>query len=399
MLSMPSKTNIPATRPKIDFAELSIAIVGGLALALIALFLCVVPLTGKVASGRDFVVYWATGQQLDHHANPYDSDAIMRLERAAGLPAEYGALYMRNPPWNLILTVPLGFLGLRVAAMLWSLILAGCLAASVRLLWIMHGRPRNRLHWLGYSFAPAMICLFAGQTSLFALLGLVLFLRFHETRPFIAGLSLWLCALKPHLFLPFGVVLLAWIVVSKSYKLMAGAAVAMAASCALVFSIDPTAWTQYFHMIRVSGIQSEYIPCLSVALRIWLNPNAMWIPYVPSALGCLWALGYFWSRRHVWNWLKDGSPLMLASILLAPYCWMFDQSLAVPALLHGAYVTRSRILLTVLAFASVLIDIEVIGGVKMGSVYFLWTAPAWLLWYLLACRSAKEPLTGQLATQ
>jgi hypothetical protein len=390
--------NTPASRPRVDFAELSIATVGGLALALIALFLCVVPLTGKVASGRDFVVYWATGQQLAHHANPYDSDAMMRIERSAGLPAEYGVLYMRNPPWNLILTIPLGFIGLRVAALLWSLILAGCLAVSVRLLWIMHGRPSNRLHWLGYSFAPAMICLFAGQTSLFALLGLVLFLKFHATRPFIAGLSLWLCALKPHLFLPFGVVFLVWIVVSKSYKLMVGATVAMAASCALVYSFDPMAWTQYFQMIRVSGIQKEYIPCLSVALRVWLSPNAMWVPYVPSALGTIWALGYFWTRRHVWDWSKDGSLLMLVSILVAPYCWMFDQSLAVPALLHGAYVLRSRILLTVLAFSSVLIDIEVIGSVKMGSVFFLWTAPAWLAWYVFACRDRSRSQTGQPAT-
>jgi hypothetical protein len=394
---MPSKTNTPASRPRVDFAELSIATVGGLALALITLFLCVVPLTGKVASGRDFVVYWATGQQLAHHANPYDSDAMMRIERSAGLPAEYGVLYMRNPPWNLILTIPLGFIGLRAAALLWSLILAGCLAVSVRMLWIMHGRPSNRLHWLGYSFAPAMICLFAGQTSLFALLGLVLFLKFHGTHPFIAGLSLWLCALKPHLFLPFGIVLLLWILVSRSYKLMAGATVAMAASCALVYSIDPMAWTQYFQMIRASGIQKEYIPCLSVALRVWLNPNAMWIPYVPSTLGSLWALGYFWSRRRVWDWQQHGSLLMLVSILLAPYCWMFDQSLAVPALLHGAYVSRFRILLTVLAFTSVLIDIEVVGGVKMGSVFFLWTAPAWLAWYLFAGRDASRSQTGQPA--
>jgi hypothetical protein len=263
------------------------------------------------------------------------------------------------------------------------------------MVWTMQGRPEDRLHWLGYSFAPAMICLFAGQTSLFALLGLVLFLRFHKTRPFIGGLSLWLCALKPHLFLPFGVVLLAWIVASKSYKLLAGATAAMAASCALVYLIDPMAWTQYFQMIRASGIQKEYIPCLSVALRIWLNPNAMWIPYVPSALGCIWALGYFWVRRRVWDWRKHGSLVMLASILVAPYCWMFDQSLAVPALLQGAYVTRSRMLLTVLAFASVLIDAEVVGGVKMASIFFLWTAPAWLLWYLLAGFTARGSQASQ----
>ena len=59
-MAMASKTDPTASQTRPDFAELSIAIVGGLALALIAIFLCVVPLTGKTASGRDFVVYWAT---------------------------------------------------------------------------------------------------------------------------------------------------------------------------------------------------------------------------------------------------------------------------------------------------------------------------------------------------
>ena len=130
---MPSKTDPSASKPKPDFAELSIAVVGGLALALIALFLCVVPLTGEVASGRDFVVYWATGQQLTHHANPYDAEAMMRIERTAGLPAQYGTLYMRNPPLYLLLAYPLGFIGLRMGALIWALIMAGLFVVSVRM--------------------------------------------------------------------------------------------------------------------------------------------------------------------------------------------------------------------------------------------------------------------------
>ena len=169
-----------------NLAELSIALVSGLALALTALFLCVVPLAGKTSGARDFVVYWATGQQLVHHANPYDRDAMMLIERSAGLVPGYGALFMRNPPWALPLALPLGFVGLRIGGFVWSLILLACLLGSVRMLWTMYGRPDNQLHWLGYSFAPALLCLLMGQTSLFALLGFVLFLRLHQTRPFLA---------------------------------------------------------------------------------------------------------------------------------------------------------------------------------------------------------------------
>ena len=380
-----------------NLAELSIALVSGLALALTALFLCVVPLAGKTSGARDFVVYWATGQQLVHHANPYDRDAMMRIERSAGLVPGYGALFMRNPPWALPLALPLGFVGLRIGGFVWSLILLACLLGSVRMLWTMYGRPDNQLHWLGYSFAPALLCLLMGQTSLFALLGFVLFLRLHQTRPFLAGMSLWLCALKPHLFLLFGVVLLVWILVSRAYKLLAGAFVAMAASSGAVYLIDPMAWTQYTQMMRTTGIEKEFIPCLSIVLRLWINPQALWLQYLPPVLGCVWALAYYWPRRVAWDWMKQGGLLMVVSIFLAPYCWLFDQALAVPALVQGALVTRSRSLLVFLALASVVVEIELIGGVSILSVFYLWTAPAWLAWYLLASGSAGESRDAQLS--
>jgi hypothetical protein len=387
---MVSTTSIPASKTHPDFAELSIAAVCGLALVLTALFIFAAPLSGQLAGARDFVVYWATGQQLVHHANPYDRDAMTRIERAAGLPAVYGVGFMRNPPWGLPLALPLGLIGVRVGTFLWSLLLLACLIVSVRMLWLVHGRPENYLHWLGLSFAPALVCLISGQTALFALLGLVLFLRLHRTNPFLAGASLWFCALKPHLFLPFGVVLLAWVIVSRSYRLLLGAAAAMATSCAVVYCIDPTAWLDYSEMMRTSGIQKEFIPCLGIVLRLWLRPQATWLQYVPVTLGCVWALGYFWRRRRTWDWMKDGSPLMLVSIFLAPYCWLFDQALAVPALLQGAYVTRSRVLVAVLAFASIFMEAESACGVKLPSGFYLWTAPAWLAWYLVASATSDK---------
>ena len=310
---------------------------------------------------------------------------MTRVERSAKLPGMYGVGFMRNPPWGLPLTLPLGLVGVRVGTFFWSLVLLACLVGSVLGIWRLHGSPGNYLHWLGLSFAPALICLIAGQTSLFALVGLVLFLHLHRTRPFLAGMSLWLCALKPHLFLPFGAVLLLWIVVTKSHRILAGAAVAMAASLALTYCIYPTAWVDYRAMMRVCGIEKEFIPCLSIVLRLWVNPQAMWLQYVPVSLACIWAVGYFWPRRHRWDWMKDGSLLMVVSIFLAPYCWLFDQALALPALLFGAYATRSKALLVALACGSLLLEVEAACGIMLTSAFHLWTAPAWLAWFLLAC--------------
>jgi hypothetical protein len=381
---MTSNTDSSKAQARYDFADISIASVTGLAFALIILFICVAPLT-DISARRDFVAFWATGQQLIHHANPYDENAMMRIEHSAGLPVQDGVFYMRNLPYGLPLALPLGLVGVRLGAFLWSLILLACLLLSIRILWRMHGQPGNCLHWIGVSFAPAMLCLMMGQTTLFALLGYVLFLDIHRTRPFLAGIALWLCALKPHLFLPFGVVLLAWVIVSRSYKILAGAAVAMATSCAVVSLIYPAAWTEYVHMMRTVGIEGGHFPCLSVALRFWINPSMVGLSFLPAALGCIWALGYFWHRRNKWDWMQHGSPLLLVSLLTAPYSWVYDDCLAIPALLYGAYRTRSRILLAVIALASLLVEIELLCGVKIFSSHYLWTAPAWLVWYLMAC--------------
>ena len=50
---------------------------------------------------------------------------------------------------------------------------------------------------------------------------------------------------------------------------------------------------------------------------------------------------------------------MLISVLLAPYTWFMDQAVLIPAILHGAYLNRSRILFSVLALASAVVEFSI----------------------------------------
>jgi len=379
---MASKLDLPLAQERSSFAELSIAAVAGLALAVTILYIFAVPVAGKLSASRDFVSYWATSRLLLNHADPYDREAMAAIEHSQGLDAR-AVLVMRNPPWALPLALPLGLLGLRVAGILWTLLLLACLLLAVRTVHQLHGSPANHIHWLGFAFTPCLICMTMGQTSLLALVGMVLFLRYHIRRPFAAGAALWLCALKPHLFLPFAAALAAWIVASRSYRLLAGAASAFALSSFAVSFIDPRAWRDYLGMMRSPAVENDFIPCIPAVFRHWLFPQVAWPQYLPAALCCMWALIYFWRRRAAWDWIAGSSPLMLASLLFAPYCWFYDQCLAMPALLHGAYATRSRNLLVVLALLILAADVEM-GLVKVVSPWWLWTAPAWLAWYLFA---------------
>jgi hypothetical protein len=337
------------------------------------------------ASQRDFISYWAAGQQLMHGGNPYDFEAIRRLERAAGREDNQLLLVMRNPPVALVLVFPLGLVSPKTGLIFWLLTLLACLSLSIRILWLLHGRPKNRYHLFGYIFAPVLTCLMAGQFGIFLLLGIVLFLYFHQSRPFLAGAALMLCALKPHLFLPCAAVLLLWVVRQKAYQILAGLSAALLASYALTFCFDAYAWSQYSQMIHTGRALNEVVPTLSAILRLLIDRRAVWLQFLPQAVACGWALWYFTTRRNRWSWMEQGLLLLLVSVMCTPYGWFTDESVLLPAVLAGLYRTadsrRSPLPLGLIAGIAL---IEMLAGVQMISPFYLWTTPAWLAWYLYA---------------
>lgn len=359
------------------------------ALACVATVVCfvLVHINRQMAGNRDFVVYWSTGRQLVAHQNPYDQAALTASEHAAGLPQIYSVGYMRNPPWTLPLAWPLGLLSLRGAAVLGSLVLLAAFAGSVRLLLDLYGCRDGIVRALAYSFAPALICLIWGQTSLLVLLGLVLFLRWQARRPYLAGEALWLCTLKPHLLLPFAVVALLWIAVQRRAAIVAGLAAAFGLSVVATMGMDAQAWKQYAAMLGYSGVESDPIPTLSVLLRTYVAPYWMALQFVPAALACGWAAVYFWQRRREWDWLRDAPLVLLVSLTTAPYAYLNDHVVVLPALLFAVSRGVSRGMLAALAGASALLEIAFFVNFRSHAPFYWATVAAsgaWLAWYVWA---------------
>jgi hypothetical protein len=337
---------------------------------------------------RDFVAYWATGRQLTSFRNPYDLVALSKIEHAVGLEGKYQVAAMRNPPWALPLTLPFGFLSLQASGVLAFLILAASYAASVRIL-LGIWRCRDRItKAVLYLFAPALICLIWGQTSVLVLLGLALFLRFHDTRPLLAGASLWPCTLKPHLLIPAAVVLVTWILVTRSYRVLAGLAAALLASVAITLIIDLQAFTEYAQMMGYSGYERELIPTFSVLLRTWLTPNSIPTQFAPSAAACVWAFAYFWSRRRDWVWQVHGALLLPVSVAVAPYAFLNDHVVVLPALVFAACRTSRQWPILTLALASTCLVIAFILRWSPAPLYWATclAAPVWLVWYMFATK-------------
>jgi hypothetical protein len=342
------------------------------------------------ASGRDYVLYWAVGHALVHHGNPYDARPILTMLHAGGYQLNTRML-LRNPPTALFITLPLALVGVRVGAVIWSLALIAALMASIRMLWVMQGRPSNRLHLIGYICPPVLACLLAGQIGIFLLLGITLFLYLYTSRPYLAGAALLLCLSKPHLFLPFGVVLILWIMSRKAYPILIGAAAAVVGSLVLILCLDPNIWAEYIDGEKAENIQNLFIPCLSGLLRLVLDRHAAWIQLLPAGAGCGWGIWYFWSRRERWSWTHNGLLLLIVSLMVAPYAWFTDEAILLPAMLFGLYraanAGRSLLPFGLIAGAAL---IEVLAGVPLPSGMYLWTVPAWLAWYLYTVRGPAQ---------
>jgi hypothetical protein len=341
-------------------------------------------LTAKNATERDYIEYWASEQQLAHGANPYDVAAVLRLEQQTGMEGDTPKLSF-SPPVALIVTLPLGYMSAKTGLILWLLFLLGCTGASAWVLWFLHHRPQSRYHLLVFAFPPTLGCLMAGQLGVLLLLDIVLFFWLHEKRPWLAGAALVFCALKPHLFLLCLVVLLLWSLRRRDFRVLGGFMAVLALSSALTLCIDVHVWSQYSQMMRSTRVMDVFIPTLGVVLRDLVNPHARWIEFLPEMAGCLWAAWYYWSRRDRWSWTEHGLLLLLVSAVCTSYAWFTDEAMLFPAILAAMYrseqSTRAWILLGLVTAGCL---VSVFWEIPLPSPFYLWTAPAWLLWYLYA---------------
>jgi len=367
------------------FAAVCLIVTG----VLLAVGIIVFGLDNETATKRDFLEYWSAEQQLAHGGNPYDAKAILQSEKSVGFDKDTPLISL-SPPVALFWALPLGWVSAKTGLTLWLLLLFACLLVAIWVLWLLLGKPESRYHLIGIFFPPAMWCLTAGQLGIFFLLETVLFLYWQKTRPFLAGAALMLWALKPHLFLPFMLALLLWSLYKREYRVLAGLAAATAVSCLLTLSMDGQVWQQYAEMMRSNHVLENIPPTVSVAVMFLVDRNAKWIEFLGEAGGCIWAIWYFWRRRERWDWMSEGLVVLLASIACTPYSWYTDQAVVFPAVVAALGASKrpgwALALFAAIAGAGL---ISFMADIPLTSGFYVWTAPAWLLWYLFAKRDRE----------
>jgi len=379
-----------------------------LLLALAALGLLFAPHFGDAAVLRpfDYMQYQSAGRAALAGQNPYDGRVLYPLQQDIGTNWA-DPVMMWNPPWTLPLALPLGAMHWRLGQLLWFSLNFAAVVGSAWLLWRIFAGPSER-QWLAFAlalgFAPTLFLLLLGQISGLLLLGLTGFLwAVRNQRYALAGCFAAFTAIKPHLFVPFAMLLVLEAIHKSHYRRTILAGGLTLAACALIpLAWNPDVWTQYLEATGAGAAAShntihEWVhPTLGYAIRQALPGEPFRAMFLPL-LAVLPVMAIHWYRRRAsWNWTTELPRVVIVSLLAAPYgAWGFDLVvLLIPVVQAAAWLIPHRALAIRFSIAfSTLNLLALLTLSKENSMTNPWFAPAIAIGYL-AVGASLNPRTS-----
>ena len=341
---------------------------------------------------NDFIEYWAAAKLLLNGGNPYSPTELFHAQRQIGW-SQSEPLIMWNPPWTLSFTFPFGWIEYETAQFAWFLLHAMVVFVGAQVLWRIYGgdSQKSRYTWLSVlTFAPAYFVLLLGQIAPLMLLGLLGFLIFARKSAWgLAGASMTLVSVKPHLLYLLWLALFMWLVNERQWKLFAGLLLAGATVISIPLLFNAGIYSRYIELIGTGHVLRPLdwaTPSLGTALGELLAIHGMWIRWLPSAAGGLWFLWY-WSRHaDKWDWISELPLILLVSVATASFAWTFDYIVLLPAVIQCAVWTarskkpQRRLVIGIhLALGAVLLVAKVF---IRNDFWYFWVAPAFVFFYL-----------------
>jgi hypothetical protein len=341
----------------------------------------------------DFIRYWASGRLNLQGENPYDLQQIMQLQDEAGdiLSGTTKSIVL-NPPWAISLLMPFGSLNYLIGRLAWLIFSILLVLLSSQLLWSIYSTmPKQR--WVAmlvvFLFAPTISMLEVGQIAAFILIGIVGFLYFTTSvrNDWLAGVSLAIIAIKPQIVLLFWLALLFWVIQQRRWLIPISAFITILSLTLIAVVFNPHILQQYLRMIQTYQISDWANPTIGSYLRyFWLGTDKFWPQFLPSVLGGVWFI-YYWFRHHTaWNWKTELPIILLVSQLTSPYSWTYDQVILIPAILVAViWMTADWKRWLTLLLAVIFLGLNVLDmllHVKLDDFWFIWMVPVMFLWFL-----------------
>lgn len=305
--------------------------------AVVFLFIGLSTATG-VPFRNDFAAYWPVGRLLLTGQNPYDAGAIEAIQQSLG-DTLGGDSVVRYPPWALPLLLPFAALPYVPGWYLWIFLQAVLVGISSVWMWHMmggRGRPAIPLA-VAFGFPAGLFVALGGQIGGVLLLGVSAFLwailRRHDVA---AGLFLGVLTVKPHLFIPLGVVAVLWAARDRRWRVPIVAFLTVFVGCVLAVLFRPEIFSDYVVLLAAPGTSWQRRIAIGTAASNALGGRAPWLQWVPAALISTLLVGLWVRFGSGFDWLRNLPLVLVLGLLAAPYLLVHDLVLLVPALLAMA---------------------------------------------------------------
>ena len=311
---------------------------------------------------------------------------------------------MWNPPWLLILLLPILSFDFGLSTALWLIINLGIMLFCGTFIWRFFGGPTGAgllVAWIAsVSFFPFLLCWGVGQTSCLVLLGVVLFLLSDRVgSPWLGAAGLILVSCKPQNVYLFCVVVAVWVVRERNWKLPAASAVLLGVAAAILTLLRPPWVVDYLRALEQPPLYWA-TPTLGGILRQYFSIQSSTVQYLPPLVTAAASLLLI-SRQPKMVWRSSISLVLLVSSLSSPFGWSYDQVLLlfpclesiVRVLAPGQIAPGRRVLtvLIVLGYSGSLLAFNVLG---VDEVHRFWLNLLPLLAFFLSGRSGETALSN-----
>jgi len=357
---------------------------------LLVSFVCVILFAAALMAAnrlpvQDFAQYWTAARLFTH--DPYSISQTQAFEKSSGLVA--APLIVKNPPWAIVLLLPLGALSYHSAFAIWAVISVCIVAACSKAVWNQIGSgPSLAPALLSMLFGPTIVLLMLGQFTVLVLLGAVLFcLLLKKRRDWLAGASLLLVLGKPHIALLFLIAAALWTLFYRRWIVLVSGTLALMTASIAATIMNPHIFAQFWRRTMLVVNETESYPNFGGMLYEVSGMHILAL--LPQLAGLVWLVFYWRRNRFKWDWEKHGLIVLLCSVACSYYSYPYDEILALPALLLAFAKGDRRVFLAVFALTNLgygLYISDVIGRFGFGYMFLWWTATGWLLTSFLALR-------------
>jgi len=295
---------------------------------------------------HDFLAYWSSSHLLATGSNPYDTTALRTLQHSIRPPRPgRGAIIQAwNPPWLLLILLPLGLLPFDLAASVWVFFNTVLIGAAIIISWEMLTDPSKRrgvfvVLLAGLSFGATLQTIIIGQIVGLVLVGLVLGVKglqsgWHGW----AGVVLLLTTIKPHLTYLVLLLIVVWSLRHRRWQVLGGMMAAGLAAGIILWIIFPGWIFAYFRTLLslpYTVLDMSTLGSFAEALFGFSGLKFAGLLLLPVALPLV-------RVQARWGWLTATNMALLISVPLAPYGFSFDQIVLLPAIVQIIVWLRRR---------------------------------------------------------